>query len=45
MQRTLLAVLACMLGGVVVIIFGLHMTGLIHIPYLERTYQLPTPAR
>ena len=28
-------------GGVVLIVLGLHMSGLIHIPYLDRTYQLP----
>ena len=28
-------------GGVVLIIFGLQMSGLIHIPYMDRTYQLP----
>jgi len=29
------------IGGVVLIVFGLHMSGLIHLPYLDRTYQLP----
>lgn len=29
------------IGGLALIVFGLHMTGLIHLPYLERTYQLP----
>jgi cytochrome c biogenesis protein CcdA len=29
------------IGGVVLIAFGLQMSGLIHIPYLDRTYQLP----
>lgn len=28
-------------GGVVLIVFGLQMSGLIHIPYMDRTYQLP----
>ena len=28
-------------GGSVLIVFGLHMSGLIHLPYLDRTYQLP----
>ncbi|MGE3961472.1 MAG: cytochrome c biogenesis CcdA family protein [Dehalococcoidia bacterium] len=28
-------------GGVVLIVLGMQMTGLIHIPYLDRTYQLP----
>lgn len=32
-------------GGLVLILLGLHMSGLIHVPYLERTYQLPPPAR
>jgi cytochrome c-type biogenesis protein len=30
------------IGGVILIVFGLQMAGLIRIPYLERTYQLPT---
>lgn len=29
------------IGGVVLIALGLHMSGLISIPYLDRTYQLP----
>lgn len=29
------------IGGLVLIVFGLHMSGLIQLPYLERTYQLP----
>jgi cytochrome c biogenesis protein CcdA len=29
------------IGGVVLIVFGLHMSGLVHLPYLDRTYQLP----
>jgi cytochrome c-type biogenesis protein len=29
------------IGGVALIVFGLHMSGLIQLPYLERTYQLP----
>ncbi|MDA1061595.1 MAG: sulfite exporter TauE/SafE family protein [Chloroflexi bacterium] len=29
------------IGGVVMIVFGLQMSGLIHLPYLDRTYQLP----
>ena len=29
-------------GGVVLIVFGLQMSGLIHVPYLDRTYQLPS---
>lgn len=33
------------IGGLVLIVFGLHMSGLIALPYLERTYQLPAPAR
>ena len=28
-------------GRVVLIVFGLQMSGLIHLPYLDRTYQLP----
>ena len=28
-------------GGTVLIVLGLHMSGLIHLPYLDRTYQLP----
>ena len=30
-------------GGVVLIVFGLQMSGLVHIPYLDRTYQVPAP--
>ncbi len=29
------------IGGVLLMVFGMQMSGLIHIPYLERTYQLP----
>lgn len=29
------------IGGLVLIVFGLHMSGLLHLPYLDRTYQLP----
>jgi cytochrome c-type biogenesis protein len=29
------------IGGVVLVVFGLHMSGLVHLPYLDRTYQLP----
>lgn len=29
------------IGGVVLMVFGMQMAGLIHIPYLDRTYQLP----
>ena len=29
------------IGGVVLVVFGMQMSGLIHIPYLERTYQVP----
>lgn len=29
------------IGGVVLIVFGMHMAGLIRVPYLDRTYQLP----
>ena len=29
------------IGGVVLIALGLQMTGLVRIPYLDRTYQLP----
>lgn len=28
-------------GGVVLMVLGMQMTGLIHIPFLDRTYQLP----
>jgi cytochrome c-type biogenesis protein len=37
-------VLLTRIGGLVLIVFGLHMSGLIQIPYLERTYQLPVSA-
>jgi cytochrome c biogenesis protein CcdA len=37
-------VLLTRIGGLVLIVFGLHMTGLIQLPYLERTYQLPVSA-
>ena len=30
-------------GGVVLIVLGLQASGLINIPYLERTYQVPAP--
>ena len=30
------------IGGAVVIVFGLQMSGLIQIPYLDRTYQFPS---
>lgn len=33
------------LGGVVLIALGLQMVGLVHIPYLDRTYQLPIDAK
>jgi cytochrome c biogenesis protein CcdA len=33
---------ATRIGGVGLVIFGLQMSGLIHIPYLDRTYQLPS---
>jgi cytochrome c biogenesis protein CcdA len=29
-------------GGVLLIVFGLQMSGLINVPYLDRTYQLPS---
>jgi cytochrome c biogenesis protein CcdA len=29
------------IGGVILIVFGMQMSGLIRIPFLERTYQLP----
>ena len=32
---------ATRVGGVLLVVFGLQMSGLIHIPYLDRTYQLP----
>lgn len=28
-------------GGLILIVLGLQMSGLVHIPYLDRTYQLP----
>jgi cytochrome c biogenesis protein CcdA len=28
------------IGGVILIVFGMQMSGLIHIPYLDRTYQV-----
>ena len=31
------------IGGVLLIALGLHMSGLLHLPYLERTYRLPAP--
>ncbi len=30
-------------GGVVLIVLGLQMSGLVRIPYLDRTYQVPVP--
>ena len=33
---------ATRVGGVVLIVFGLQMSGLIRIPYLDRTYQIPS---
>ncbi|MEZ4554404.1 MAG: cytochrome c biogenesis protein CcdA [Dehalococcoidia bacterium] len=33
------------IGGMVLVVFGLHMSGLIHLPYLDRTYQLPAGGR
>lgn len=32
------------IGGGVLIIMGLQMSGLIHIPYLDRTFQVPQPS-
>lgn len=32
-------------AGLVMVLFGLHMAGLIHVPYLDRTYQLPAAGR
>ena len=29
-------------GGVVLMVLGMQMTGLIRIPFMDRTYQLPT---
>ena len=34
---------ATRVGGVVLIVLGLQMSGLVHIPYLDRTYQVPAP--
>jgi cytochrome c biogenesis protein CcdA len=31
-------------GGLLLIAMGLQLSGLVHFPYLERTYQLPAPA-
>ena len=31
------------LGGVVLIVMGLQTAGLVHIPFLDRTYQVPAP--
>ena len=28
-------------GGVIMMVLGMQMSGLIHIPFLDRTYQLP----
>ena len=33
------------IGGVLLIALGLQMTGLVRIPYLDRTYQLPAEPR
>ena len=33
------------IGGVLLIALGLQMTGLVRIPYLDRTYQLPVESR
>ncbi len=30
-------------GGLLLITFGLQMSGLVHIPYLDRTFQVPAP--
>jgi cytochrome c biogenesis protein CcdA len=30
-------------GGLLLIAMGLQLSGLVHLPYLERTYQLPAP--
>ena len=32
---------ATRVGGVLLVVFGMQMSGLIHLPYLDRTYQLP----
>ena len=34
---------ATRVGGVVLIVLGLQMSGLVNIPYLDRTYQIPAP--
>jgi cytochrome c biogenesis protein CcdA len=34
---------ATRVGGLVLILFGLQSAGLIHIPYMERTFQAPAP--
>jgi cytochrome c-type biogenesis protein len=31
------------LGGLLLIAMGLQLSGLVHFPYLDRTYQLPAP--
>jgi cytochrome c-type biogenesis protein len=28
------------IGGVILVVFGMQMAGLIHLPYLDRTYQV-----
>ncbi|MSQ35594.1 MAG: hypothetical protein EXR63_00400 [Dehalococcoidia bacterium] len=33
------------IGGWVLIVLGLHLSGLVRLPYLERTYQLPASGR
>ena len=33
------------IAGALLVALGLHMTGLLHLPYLERTYQLPARGR
>jgi cytochrome c biogenesis protein CcdA len=32
------------IGGLLLIVLGLQVTGLIHIPYLDRTFQVPQPS-
>ncbi len=32
------------IGGGVLVIMGLQMSGLIHIPYLDRTFQVSQPS-
>ena len=32
-------------AGLVMVVLGLQLAGLIHLPYLDRTYQLPTTGR